>query len=302
MARQQKAGLAALVVSWVVSGLMLATPLAHAAEPTVLPRAGQWVINYDQNSCQLAGEFGQDKQSVAMVLTWFAPERAPYFQLVGERFRAVLPETKMRVHFPPAGKPVPNTARAARIGKAYGVIFQSDMPHVPSEKSRQPSDSHGPFGDTAAEDGIEGIRIYGVPYGAIELATGKFAKPMAAVRTCLRDLIKSWGYDPDVQIKRKSGPVSKVSVAFLAERLGRQYPAVLDSMGYDGYVQIRTDVSETGTVLGCHPIFRTLTPIDPEAYSRIVCKVMTESETFEPARDADGAPIRSYMIRRIVFE
>lgn len=284
------------------AGTLCFSSAANAAETSdVFARSSPWTVEYDADSCKLEAWFGPEQSRVTLMLTWFQPDRAPYLQLAGQRFKSGQAQATPRVDFAPYGDPEWTNAHFAISGSTPALVLDRQIP-LASRKRDAPN--HAP-GSTPAErhleDAVDGARISGIPRGSIELQTGKLAKPMAAIRTCLHDLVKYWGYDPDEQASLSRAPKVKFQ-ASLAHELRDSYPRGSNSAGYnDAFVQFRADLTETGQVRGCHVLYRVTEAKKPDPYSDLVCSAVKRLASFEPALDAAGKPVASFHVARVIF-
>jgi TonB family protein len=109
------------------------------------------------------------------------------------------------------------------------------------------------------------------------------------------NLVKSWGYDP-VEQAAALRPVSPITSpgTWLS---GNDYPLNAVMNGHSGLVQFRLDVDAEGKVLGCFILSRT----SPDDFADTTCRAMIRRARLQPALDAQGKPIRSYFVGKVVW-
>jgi hypothetical protein len=75
------------MIGMALPGLAMAARPAPAADrpPEVLKRVGTWVVNYDNDACHLAAQFGEGKQMVVLRMTRYQPGEHVTLGLYGNR-------------------------------------------------------------------------------------------------------------------------------------------------------------------------------------------------------------------------
>lgn len=147
----------------------------------------------------------------------------------------------------------------------------------------------------ALEEQVSSIsfRITGSrPY---RLETGSLGKPMAAMRLCLTNLVKRWGYDPSSQatLAKPAVPLSSPASWFSTNA----FPSTAAMGGHNGYVQFRLDVDETGLVTACHVLGRT----NPDEFADLSCRILAQRAKFSPAFNAEGKPVKSFNVNKVIW-
>jgi TonB family protein len=127
------------------------------------------------------------------------------------------------------------------------------------------------------------------------LDTGPMDKPLAALRTCSWDTIRSWGLDVEVQkrLARKAQPTRQPFSWFSAD----DYPDEMVRQGRQAIVHFRVIVDEAGKPASCHVQVSTR----PEAFDDVVCGKIMRNARFHPALNAQAEPVRSYWRQTVVF-
>ena len=122
---------------------------------------------------------------------------------------------------------------------------------------------------------------------------GSMAKPMAALRKCTEDLVRTWGYDPAEQaaLTQHAKPLTNPQTWLRSS----DYPPVLLELGRGSRNVFRLDVDAAGRIADCHILSQTT---DAE-FARVTCDAIRKRATFTPARDAAGTPTRSYYVSSV---
>ena len=266
------------------------TAALAAREPQSLARTGRWVMDYDADSCQLISAFGTDKDAVTFVLNRFEPADDFYLDLIGKRFDLdpTMPQTI--VDFGPIDNPRPITT-------TFGM--NSDTPALLSlhddllDRGNSPPGVTFPAITPEQEAAVTYVVVRQGAHKPIRLELGSMGAPMRAMRTCIDDLVRSWGFDPAVQAALSRHPVSIGSPGDWL-RSG-DYPGAMLTVGGQGLVQFRLDIDEQGAVTGCHIQGHT----KPEGFTALTCRLITKRAKFRPALDMSGKPVKSYNVNRV---
>lgn len=159
------------------------------------------------------------------------------------------------------------------------------------------SDSKGvetaPLITPALEAAITSMDIEATGKKRVRLMTGSMGKTMAMMRTCMKGLIKEWGFDPSVELSL-SRPVQPASSPANWLR-SDDYPSGALEQGHNGLVNFRVDVDSTGKVESCHILSAT----KPSDFELATCKGITRRARFVPALDASGQPVRSFHVNTV---
>jgi TonB family protein len=154
----------------------------------------------------------------------------------------------------------------------------------------------GPSLSPQQEAAITGVTVKIGRKKPFRLEFGPMNKPMAQLRSCQIDLLKSWGYDPTVQtalarpVQPANSPASWLS--------HNDYPADAVAMGQNGLVQFRLDVDPDGKISGCHVLAKT----SPDVFADTTCRAVTRRAKLKPALAADGTPVRSIYVQKVRWQ
>jgi hypothetical protein len=269
--------------------LVSAMPAAAAREPEVLPLSSKWVVNYDENACHLAAQFGTGDDHVVARITRYRPGEQFDLALSGRRFRDMFEHTADASIDFGMGKHERKAVPRGKVGETPAIFFTSIQldarDHGPGGPPRglTPQQEAAVAAATVAVKGERDIR----------LEFTRFGKAMEAMRACTTDLVKHWGYDPQVQatLRRPAYPVAAPSSWLRSE----DYPRVARMRSENGLVQFRLDVGPDGKVLACHVLART----QPDHFGEATCEGIARRAKLEPALDAEGKPVRSYFVSTV---
>ncbi|MEO1730949.1 MAG: TonB family protein [Pseudomonadota bacterium] len=129
----------------------------------------------------------------------------------------------------------------------------------------------------------------------VSFETGDMIPAFQALNVCTSDLLRSWGLDPDEhQAYRSPVWTNRISIS---KRIARYYPLDALNRGEMGVFRMRVIVEKDGAASDCFLEASTENArLEPPA-----CREMRRAK-FEPARDAQGQPIRSFYSTSITYQ
>lgn len=267
---------------------------AKPADPVVLPFTGKWEMNYTDDSCRLLARFGEGSQAVVFNLTRFQPGDQFDLTLYGDIFANHEPTMTVEADFGLQPAPSSFSAFGGQVDGKLPLILLEEIRFDGLQQTESPLPDPPPV-TPQQERAVTGLNLtfHGKRY---RFETGSMGAPMAAMRACLNEIQRHWGYDPAVQ-----GALTR-RVKLLTPRDDllhpNDYPAdALDSL-HQGLVQFRLDVDETGAITGCNVLYRTR----PDEFADITCRSLVKRAKFAPALDAQGQPVKSFYINKVYWK
>lgn len=279
---------------WIGALLALAasgTAAAKDREPEVLALSSKWVARYDTDACNLVAQFGTGDKAVIATFTRYRPGDDFDLMLIGKQMRSPESTVDAKVDFGIRADARPSVM-LGNMGERPAIFFKALRLDGWDWKQNQPPPRVTP----EQEKGVVGVTVsIGSRTPLRLLTTSGFAKPMAALRTCMDDLIRTWGYDPVEQatLSKPATPLTPLTSWFHSD----DYPRVAMRGGHNGMVQFRLDIDPAGKIAGCHVLART----NPDDFADLVCKLIQKRAGFTPALDAAGKPVRSYFVGSMRF-
>ena len=127
------------------------------------------------------------------------------------------------------------------------------------------------------------------------LETGSLGGPLAAMRKCTDELLGHWGIDvaKHATLSRRATP--KTDPRHWVKP--SDYPSTMIMDGRRAIVHFRVNIDVGGKPTACHIQQSTR----PKAFDDAVCKAIMRNAEFEPALDAEGAPIATYWLNTVTF-
>lgn len=286
-----------IAVTVLTTAILAAQPV-NAEGTAVLSRNGGWEVQYDAEACHLIGAFGHKDNEV--LVRFSRSERSDFFRLAlyGKPFASSVAENALALDFGQEKGPAVVTAQAgmagqrpvmiattsfASTGKAETVSMSiSDMVKVMSKPAPRPV-------ITSDQEAAVTRLIIGLPNGSsLNLQLGSMGAPMAKMRVCVDDLIRSWGYDPEAISSLSAKPVPINSPANWLTH--QDYPKLGLVRGHSGVIRYRLDIDEKGKVRKCAILEQLAAP----EFKAATCSNISRRAKFKPAQDGQGKPTNAY--------
>lgn len=295
-----------LVAMMLYVGLLgVATPL-HAREIRTLQPSSNWVLEYADDSCRLARSFGSDRDKVLLVVDQYTPGDSFRLMFAG---RSVKPRNELRpinalLQFGPHEAEAEITVLTGTLGDEPVLFVEANQRVVPLSNSEKAAleQAHSrndylepPPVDAAREKAATVIALKKVLRFDLVLETGSLGRPLAGLRDCSWDTVRTWGLDVAQQksLTRKPHPKRPAHTWFNPD----DYPIKLLRSGNEGIVTARLIVDGTGKPTSCHVQASTR----PKGFDEVVCRSLLKKAQFDPARDAQGQPVPSYWQTTVNF-
>ena len=273
-------------------------------EPLVLKPLTQWVVNYSDDSCRMFRQFGSDGDKVSLVIDRFGPGDGFNLILVGSPFKYDGVNQETSVQFGPQEQVQNASFFPGNFGKGVPALIQrgslsiGKLTDVEAKQAEQNAADGKPepiiFGPER-EAAVTYILIGKPLRQPVRLETGPMHKPLAALNTCIVNLLTSWGVDVE-----KHKTLSKIVTPIGSPGnwiKSDDYPTEALLSGGQAIVQMRLSVDEMGKPTACH-IQQTTRG---KGFDDAVCGALMRRAKFNPALDADGKPVASYWRRSVVF-
>ena len=276
--------------------LIMAPFSAFGAEsaPVSLAKAGKWEMNYDVDSCHLVAKFGAGDGEITIRMTRVGPSDSFDLTLYGKPLATDVVRRDVEIAFGAQQGFIKRSALAgsAQIPRKVPLLMISSL-RVDGKDNLAKDEATDSRVTPEKEAATQSITLKLSSRRQYRLETGPLGAVFKAMRQCTTDLVKSWGFDPDVQAKltKSAEPTGTPERWFTSN----DYPSGALQNGQSGSLIFRLDVNETGKVDGCRVLYRT----DPDEFAALTCKLLLRRATMSPALDSQNRPVRSFYIRKI---
>ena len=193
-----------LVASLIIFALTISSPAKAAAPaPLVLKPTSAWQVNYAEERCRLGRQFGDGEQSVILFMDRFSPSEYFRLTIAGKLIRTSVQKGDANIQFGPSEQEQQIAFLAGNLGKEPALIFSSSARVAPPSvaellaiKDRQKAEwiVIQPISEDR-QKAIRHLRIGKPLRKPLMLETGSMRGPLAALDTCIDNLLTSWGVD-----------------------------------------------------------------------------------------------------------
>jgi hypothetical protein len=282
----------------------LAMPAAAAAPaPLILKPSSSWHVDYGDEKCRLVRQFGEGKQTAVLFMDLYGPSE--YFQMTiaGKLVRAAVQKGNANIQFGPSEEEQKLSFVSGTIGKEPALLFSRSARIAPPNAAellaiKERSDDEWINLQPISEERKKAVRYLriGKPLRKpVTLETGSLRGPLAALDTCVENLVTSWGVDVQKHktLTRKAEP-SKSPGDWIKSS---DYPENMLMAGQPALVSFRLSIGTDGVPTACHIQATTR----PKEFDNAVCKSVMRRARFSPALDAQGQPLASYYQNNVYF-
>jgi len=294
---------AKLATSTVILGLLVTgLSMPVSAKTTVLSPQSNWAVDFGEKRCRLVRTFGESDDRHVAIFDQFGPSDRFVLTLAGSSFKRFRGRTATSTHFSAGQEPFESQPYAGDLGSmGKAVIFRGLSLTAPlAEEDEQPVLPHGSSTQTLRQLNLDAAKttqfIHLRQRGReVRLETGELGNAFAVLNQCTQDLVESWGLDAAAHLTAQRLP-RWVNEEQVARRIADRYPSRALNRGESAFVNLRVNVSETGSVTHCFAENVT----NAEVLESPACQEM-ENAVFEPALDAEGAPMKSFYQTRVTY-
>jgi hypothetical protein len=292
-------------VAWLtlIAFAMPALAAAAAPAPLILKPTSAWQVDYADERCRLGRQFGEGKQTVLLLMDRFAP--GEYFRLTiaGQLVKTFVEKGDADIQFGPREEEQQLAFLKGNLDKEPALIFSGSARIAPPSaaellaiKNREKRE--GVVVEPISEDRQKAVRHLrvGKPLRKpVMLETSSMRAPLAALDTCIDNLLISWGVDVEKHkaLSRTVTPLKSPDKWIMSS----DYPNEMLSAGQPALVSFRLSIGPDGVPTACHIQATTR----PKEFDNAVCKSVMRRARFSPALDAQGQPLASYYQNNVYF-
>lgn len=269
------------------------------AEPIVLKASSPWRVDFGEDACRLIRVFGEGREEHYLAFQQYSPSSEAGMTVAGPSFKKFESLGRTQVRFFDAQEPLrarPFTGSVEDFGT--GVIFSSlslaegaPVPNVFDEPQQGGIEQL----DVALGQKARFVELRQGPR-VVRLDTGPMGEAFKVLNQCTLDLLNDWGLDAERHQTAQIMP-RWTNATPLVRKIIATYPRAGLSKGEQAIMRMRVIVSAEGAVESCTILKATNTTV----LESPACEVMQRA-TFEPARDAEGQPFRSFYATSITYQ
>ncbi len=271
-----------------------------------------WVLDYAENRCRIVREFASPDGNEKTVLFFEqqVPEQSYTWLVAGS---AVPNRSTISVRFGPVNQTRETPGRQLSFGQFEQAIRGTGFsPTLSSVAGSRKKSSENRLRESTSRDGapsttqssmprppvesIEWLDIEAGTRNAVRIPLAEMPQIAKAMESCMDDLVRSWGVDPAQQAKVAHPPKWK-NLDHVAQRIVNTYPDKAARRGEQADLQLRLMIEASGEPSKC--VRTNLTQADN--FDNSACLAIMKDAEFEPARDTEGRPVRSYLVQRIKY-
>lgn len=272
-------------------------------ELTLTP-SSPWNLDMAEGSCALRRFYSDEGNTVLFEIRQFSHGDNFSFLAYSDELREDLDGLSYQIH-PDAEAVAAANAFTVTVGdEGEGVSFRGAFYYTDAAMNAPTDDDSEPTGPepltyeemATREEAVTAISLRGAFERDLRFEIGTLAAPMQMMRSCIDDLLTSWGIDPQAQrgLTRLVTPIDQRS---WTRRVIMDYPREALRRAEQASVNLRLIVNAEGGVDACNLQYGVGDPVFEES----ACRALTRYARFEPALDADGNPIASFWLTNVTY-
>lgn len=279
-----------------VAAAFNAAPAMAAPVPQQLEPAARWSLAVEPESCALSRTFGTGESQIVLQMEAFKPGDWFTIALIGAPLDKYTRTTAIGLRFLPDGAQStiePVAVRRIQV-TSNGRPLSAVLLHaeLAGRKVIKPGDELPPL----AQADLARMNALSVKLGLgseFQLQLGSMLAPVKALRGCVDNMVRRWGFDPAVAARPGGRPEPVGSPGEWAT--DNDYPPDAMARGIETDLHFRLSVDADGRVTDC--VVQDRFP--PAAFGELTCKLVRARARFRPARDTAGQPVASYFVSTV---
>ena len=280
--------------------ITLNAPLS--AQEVVLAPSGPWLLDMAEDKCRIVRPFGEGENRHVLYFEQYEPSKAFVWLAAGPSISQFRKGREIEYKFGPNGEEGTTGfghvnfgnygAAVSTIGLITSTLTRVKMSGFPAGQVPQPSTAPA---DRTQAKAIESLTLSQRKRDDVVFQLESLDRIFDAMDACTADLVQSWGLDAEAIGSAQSGVVS-TNLGKVAKELQANFPEGT-ALGEMAIVSARIIVKSDGKIGDCKIVKRSVA----KSYDlqKLVCDLIREEASFEPAIGADGAPIDGFFMYNI---
>ena len=276
---------------------------AAAPAPLILKPTSAWHVDYADERCRLARQFGEGKQTVFLMMDRFAPTDSFRLTISGQPVKTFVLKGDADIQFGPNEQKQQIAFLKGNVGEDPALVFRSSARIAPPSAAealemKNAEDEEAVVLRPISEDRQKAVRHLrlGKPLRKpVILETGSMRAPFAVLDKCIDNLLTSWGVDVEKHktLSKQPKPLRSPDKWLVSS----DYPQKMLMADQPALVYFRLSIGTDGVPTACHIQATTR----PKEFDNAVCKSVMRRARFSPALDATGQPLVSYYQNNVYF-
>ncbi len=292
------------VAFWILFAVTMAPPVAAAPQtPLILKPSSKWHVDYGDEKYRLVRQFGEGKQTVSLIMDRFTPTDSFRLTISGQVVKILVVKGDADIQFGPNEQKQQLAFLNGNLGQNPALVFTRSARIAPPSATetlemKNAEDDEAVLLRPISEDRQKAVlylRVGKPLRKPVVLETGSMRGPLAALDTCIDNLLISWGVDVEKHktLSKQAKPLQSPGKWIVSS----DYPSNMLSAGQPALVNFRLNIGKDGSPTACHIQGTTR----PKEFDNAVCKSMMRRARFSPALDAQGQPLASYYQNNVYF-
>ena len=274
--------------------------LAQGAEQVVLQPSSRWHASYEDGVCRLARMFEAQNSTHALIFEQTGPSSNFNLTLTGEEFSEFSQNREVRLGFGSDDLVGDHDIVMEESSEFGQMVFLKDvgLKEIDSSTNATQADpgltALGRSIDPETAQNALSVTI-AQRDKSLTFDTGPLAQPFQVLNECSLHILSTWGLDVAKHKELQRG-VSMLRPNRIARNVSNTYPQLALQEGRTGVVGLTLLVDELGQPTEC-----MITHDSGHAdLNQAACRGLMEG-AYEPALDADGVPIGSFFVTRVIY-
>lgn len=285
-----------IISALVILSAITSANAANAKSPLHLKPTSAWHVDYADERCRLARQFGEGEDLVYAFFDRYSPTEYFRLSLIGQPMKTAITNADARLQFGPSENEQKLLFLNGFLDEKPALLFVNAMRVAPPTAEEYAAATKSRKDDWIAYAEISETRKKAITYlsvgkplsRSVILETGSMLSPLNALDKCIDNLVATWGID--VEKHRSLTRVATPKQAPSKWIVSSDYPKNMLLARQSAIIEFRLNVGPDGTPTAC----RIQSTTRPKEFDDAVCKSVMRRARFLPALDADGVPIASY--------
>lgn len=297
-----------------ISPLLAITCLAAAnaasakddPEIVVLKPSSPWNLDMGEHKCRIARLFGEGENQTIFVIDQWDPSKTAQWTVAGPALEKYRNGRDTGFEFSEGGDAGEFELLGSFFGE-FGNAIQYSSGFVADEEGagdegEEPDYVANPRSlpelDAKGASAIEWLTISQRGRTPVRLHLGALDAPLSAMNVCMENLVEFWGFDIAEQ-RTVASPPEVTNMKNVVREVAEQYPKAALNRGAQADFHIRLTIDTQGKIENC--VLLNQTASEDFELGGHPCTAFERFAKIEPARDAAGQPVRTYLTNRIVY-